>query len=109
LASAGARVGRADRGPASRPEGRRAQSTDRPMTRQRFLALAIGVVAASSCLQWFGCKPATPIPNAAVPDSFNVAFETSRGRFDVMARKRWAPIGVGRFYELVRSGYYDDS
>jgi peptidyl-prolyl cis-trans isomerase A (cyclophilin A) len=44
-----------------------------------------------------------------VPDSFLVAFETSRGRFDVMARKHWAPIGVDRLYTLVRARYYDDA
>jgi len=44
----------------------------------------------------------------ATPDSFVVAFETSRGRFDVMARSNWAPVGVDRFYELVRRRYFDD-
>jgi peptidyl-prolyl cis-trans isomerase A (cyclophilin A) len=46
--------------------------------------------------------------DVAVPDSFLVAFETSRGRFDVMARTRWAPVGVDRFYQLVSERYYDD-
>jgi peptidyl-prolyl cis-trans isomerase A (cyclophilin A) len=58
--------------------------------------------------QLFGCKEEHPDPNVAVPDSFVVAFETSRGRFDVMARKQWAPIGTDRFYQLVRAKHYDD-
>ena len=41
------------------------------------------------------------------PDSFLVAFETTKGRFDVMARSHWAPIGVERFYELVHRRFYD--
>ena len=41
------------------------------------------------------------------PDSFVVAFETSRGRVDVMARKEWAPIGVTRFYELIAEKHFD--
>ena len=45
----------------------------------------------------------------AVPDSFVVAFETSRGRFDVMARKQWSPNGVDRLYTLVRARHYDDA
>lgn len=47
--------------------------------------------------------------NVAVPDSFVVRFETSRGPVDVMARKNWAPNGVDRLYTLVQSRYYDDA
>jgi cyclophilin family peptidyl-prolyl cis-trans isomerase len=43
----------------------------------------------------------------ATPDSFVVAFETTKGRFDVMAHRRWAPVGVDRFYELVHRRFYD--
>ena len=41
------------------------------------------------------------------PDSFTVAFETSRGRFIVTAHRDWSPLGVDRFHFLVRQGYYD--
>ena len=57
---------------------------------------------------WFGCRAGSARPEGARSDSFLVAFETSRGRFDVMARKSWAPIGADRFYTLVQSKYYDD-
>lgn len=68
---------------------------------------AVGGLA--GCAGWpFGCKQEGPNPNVAVPDSFVVAFETSKGRFDMMARKHWSPAGVDRFYTLVRSRYYDD-
>jgi len=43
------------------------------------------------------------------PDSFLVSFETTRGRFDAMAHRAWAPNGVDRFYDLVRRRYYDDA
>ncbi len=43
----------------------------------------------------------------SVPDSFLVAFETTKGRFDVMTRTNWAPIGADRFYELVHRRFYD--
>ena len=43
------------------------------------------------------------------PDSFRVAFETSRGRFDAVGHRDWAPLGVDRFYDLVRRRYYDDA
>lgn len=43
----------------------------------------------------------------ATPDSFLVTFETTRGRFDVMAHSGWAPVGADRFYELVHRRFYD--
>lgn len=43
----------------------------------------------------------------SAPDSFLVAFETTRGRFDVMVHRRWAPVGTERFYELVHRRFYD--
>jgi peptidyl-prolyl cis-trans isomerase A (cyclophilin A) len=79
---------------------------------RRFLA-ALGMTAVlfgTACLPAAlrGCKQESPNPNVAVPDSFVVAFETTRGRFDVMARKAWAPIGTDRFYTLVKAKHYDD-
>lgn len=45
---------------------------------------------------------------APAPDSFKVAFETSKGNFTVVARRDWAPKGVDRFYHLVRLGFFND-
>ena len=76
----------------------------------RLALLAIVTLGTASCIPWpFGCRQERPDPSVAVPDSFRVAFETSRGRFDVMARKNWAPIGVDRFYTLLKSHYYDET
>jgi len=41
------------------------------------------------------------------PDSFTVAFETSRGAFVVLAHRDWSRLGVDRFHFLVRQHYYD--
>ncbi|HQN01014.1 MAG TPA: peptidylprolyl isomerase [Candidatus Hydrogenedentes bacterium] len=43
------------------------------------------------------------------PDTFKVKFECSTGDFTVECQKAWAPLGVQRFYELVREGFYDNS
>lgn len=43
------------------------------------------------------------------PDSFRVAFETSRGRFVVLVKRAWAPLGADRFYELVQQHFFDNA
>jgi peptidyl-prolyl cis-trans isomerase A (cyclophilin A) len=76
----------------------------------RRLALVAAAALGASCATWpFGGKSEGLSQNAAVPDSFVVAFETSRGRFDVMARKDWAPTGVDRLYTLIHSRHYDNA
>jgi cyclophilin family peptidyl-prolyl cis-trans isomerase len=72
---------------------------------RRLAIVASSVIAiASGCLARSGGRGDLDI---AVPDSFVVRFETSRGAFDVMARKAWAPNGADRFYTLVQDRYYD--
>ena len=44
-----------------------------------------------------------------MPDSFRVAFETTRGRFVVQINKDWAPKGADRFYTLVSQNFFDDT
>ncbi len=43
------------------------------------------------------------------PPMFEVKFETSKGDFIMEVHRAWAPIGADRFYNLVRTGFYDDS
>jgi peptidyl-prolyl cis-trans isomerase A (cyclophilin A) len=50
-----------------------------------------------------------PPPTGTVPDTFRVAFETTKGRFVVEAYRDWAPIGVKRFYELATMGAFNDN
>ena len=64
-----------------------------------------GSGAAASALT----KPDKSAIATPAPDSFKVAFETSKGNFTVMAHRDWAPHGVDRFYHLVQLGYFDDA
>jgi peptidyl-prolyl cis-trans isomerase A (cyclophilin A) len=79
------------------------------MRRWLFVAGLLALAAPAT-----GCGRRSPLPDAkgrlvAAPDSFRVAFETSRGRFDAIAHRAWAPHGVDRFYDLVRRRYYDET
>lgn len=49
------------------------------------------------------------LSTAAAPDSFRVAFRTSRGTFVVESRRAWAPHGVDRFHQLVSERFFDDN
>jgi peptidyl-prolyl cis-trans isomerase A (cyclophilin A) len=42
------------------------------------------------------------------PAVFKAKFETSKGDFVVTVHRAWAPLGADRFFNLVKSGYYDD-
>ena len=54
-----------------------------------------------------GKEPSRAAPAGPAPDSFRVAFETSKGRFVVEAVRAWAPNGADRFYALAREGFFD--
>ncbi|MBP8130083.1 MAG: peptidylprolyl isomerase [Candidatus Hydrogenedentes bacterium] len=51
-------------------------------------------------------SPAQTWP-AEAPEVFQVQFECSNGTFVIECRKKWAPLGAQRFYDLVRKQFYD--
>ena len=53
--------------------------------------------------------PTAPVWTTEAPDSFDVEFDTTKGEIRIRVVRAWAPIGVDRFYNLVRLGYFDDS
>jgi peptidyl-prolyl cis-trans isomerase A (cyclophilin A) len=76
-----------------------------------------------SLMFWSACQrppePAQPAPSQALldpskdvekaPDVFKVAFKTTKGDFVLEVHRSLAPVGVDRFYNLVKIGYYDDT
>lgn len=70
------------------------------------LAVSFGT---TSCLRRAAglVDPNPDVLAAAAPDSFRVAFTTTRGRFVVMAHRDWAPHGADRFYFLAKHHFYD--
>lgn len=69
-------------------------------------ALAVGALSCARHAAGLVDPNANELARAA-PDSFRVGFNTSRGRFVVMAHRSWAPNGVDRFFYLASHHYYD--
>jgi cyclophilin family peptidyl-prolyl cis-trans isomerase len=57
------------------------------------------------------CRDAPPHapPVGPAPDSFRVAFATSRGGFVVQVDRAWAPRGADRFYQLASEHFFDEN
>jgi peptidyl-prolyl cis-trans isomerase A (cyclophilin A) len=51
--------------------------------------------------------PASAAMGERAPATFRARFETTKGDFVIEVQRDWAPLGADRFYNLVRSGYYD--
>lgn len=67
-------------------------------------ALSGLTIAVGACAD----RSSTPAAVAGpAPDTFRVAFETTRGTFVVEAVRAWAPAGADRFHQLVKEGFYD--
>ena len=47
--------------------------------------------------------------DAATPERYVVQLDTSKGAIVIEVVRSWAPHGADRFYELVTSGYYDNT
>lgn len=76
--------------------------------RPAALAIAVLTVAATAaCGDKSSASSSTPAGPA--PDSFRVAFATSKGTFVVDAHRAWSPNGADRFYALVRGGFFDEN
>jgi peptidyl-prolyl cis-trans isomerase A (cyclophilin A) len=46
---------------------------------------------------------------AAAPADYRVRLDTSKGPIVIQVHRAWAPNGADRFYELITTGYFDDS
>jgi peptidyl-prolyl cis-trans isomerase A (cyclophilin A) len=52
-------------------------------------------------------QPKSASMTQTAPATFRVKFQTGQGDFVVEAQRDWAPLGVDRFYNLVKNGFYD--
>ncbi len=42
------------------------------------------------------------------PSEFKAVFETTKGNFEIYAKREWSPQGVDRLYSLIKNGFYTD-
>jgi peptidyl-prolyl cis-trans isomerase A (cyclophilin A) len=47
--------------------------------------------------------------NEQAPPTYKAKFDTSKGTFVIEVHRDWAPNGADRFYNLVKSGYFNDA
>jgi len=52
-------------------------------------------------------QPKPIISNETAPDTYRVNLDTSKGPTVIEVTRAWAPHGADRFYNLVKSGFYD--
>lgn len=75
-------------------------------------ALLKGLFAGSlllSCL-----RPEAQVPDQAIlhlraPGTFKARFTTTKGVFVIEVYRNWSPLGADRLYQLIRSGFYNNS
>lgn len=53
--------------------------------------------------------PDISILKIKAPETFKARFKTSRGEFIIEAYRKWAPLGVDRLYQLIKTGFYDNT
>jgi peptidyl-prolyl cis-trans isomerase A (cyclophilin A) len=74
------------------------------------------IALASAALAGCGHSATTGLPaallhpaklTAKAPQFFTATFKTTKGTFRIETHRTWAPKGADRFYNLVKSGFYD--
>ena len=70
-----------------------------------IVAAGIGAPAATTSNEKFA-RP--EMMNQMAPETYRAKFTTTKGDFVIEVTRAWAPNGADRFYNLVKSGFYDD-
>jgi peptidyl-prolyl cis-trans isomerase A (cyclophilin A) len=81
--------------------------------RLRLIGVASGIILAAAVVFGAQADKIARLRNPAglteqAPARFKASFDTSQGTFVVDVHRDWAPLGADRFYNLVKSGYFDD-
>ena len=54
-------------------------------------------------------SPSLALQETPAPSEYRVRLDTTKGPIVIEVHRQWAPHGADRFYELVTTGYFDDS
>lgn len=76
---------------------------DNPMYKFVFTLLAMALL---------GCSKAEFNPKwltEQAPETFSARFETTKGDFDILVKRRLSPKAADRFYQLIKYRYYDNA
>ena len=82
-----------------------------------LILVAATLIGAQAVVTAQTAKPAPPneklmrpaMMNQMAPETYRARFTTTRGDFVIEVTRDWAPNGADRFYNLVKSGFYDDT
>ena len=78
------------------------------MKRSMFATVAFLAAAVAFAGQAGDKKDPASLKEQA-PAMYKAAFDTSAGKFVVEVHRAWAPNGADRFYNLVKSGFFDET
>ena len=71
---------------------------------RKYIALIVVLIAVGCSKKIFNEKWL----EEKAPDEFRARFETTKGNFDIYAKRSWSPKGVDRLYQLLKNDYYQD-
>jgi peptidyl-prolyl cis-trans isomerase A (cyclophilin A) len=72
-----------------------------------LLALVVAPLAVRPAMIQALMNPAALTEQA--PPVYKAKFDTSKGTFEIQVHRDWAPAGADRFYNLVKSGFFDNT
>jgi len=74
----------------------------------RAAGLAVALLLALSCASDRAEKKAAPVERPKPPESYRVKLETTQGDILIEVKREWAPRGSDHFWDLTRTGFYDN-
>ena len=57
----------------------------------------------------FAQAPEIAILQLRAPESFKTSFKTSKGEFIVETYRKWSHMGADRFYQLIKTGFFNNA